>query len=83
MKKKAVALAYNSNENAPRLVAKGFNEVAERIIKLARSNGVPVKFDTLLVETLIQLDIGEYIPEELYEIIAEVIAFVYRTKMER
>ncbi|RKY00829.1 MAG: hypothetical protein DRP54_04800 [Spirochaetes bacterium] len=82
MRKKAVAIVYNSSEFAPRLVAKGYDQIAEKIIRIAKENGVPVKYDDFLAEALIQLDIGDFIPEELYEVLAEVLAFVYRMRID-
>jgi len=82
MRKKAVAIVYNSSELAPRVVAKGYDQIAEKIIRIAKEDGVPVKYDDFLAEALIQLDIGDFIPEELYEVLAEVLAFVYRMRID-
>lgn len=81
MRRKAVALIYNSNEKAPRVIAKGYNRIAEKIIEIAKRNEIPIEFDNFLVDVLIQLEIGDYIPEELYEILAEILAFVYKMRM--
>jgi flagellar biosynthesis protein len=76
--KKAVALLYEQGKSsAPRVVASGSNLVAERIIALAREAGVYIKEDNDLVELLAKIPIGEEIPAELYQTIAEVLAFVY------
>lgn len=76
---KAVALKYERGKDlAPRLAAKGRGAVAERILAIARENNIPIKKDKMLVDALYKLDINEEIPEELYRVIAEILAFVYR-----
>jgi flagellar biosynthesis protein len=54
--------------------------VAERIIELAEENNIPIRKDPDMVELLAQLDVGQMIPPELYAVVAEVLAFVYRLK---
>lgn len=77
--KKAVALKYESaNDNAPRVTAKGAGLTAERIIELAKKEGIPITEDSDLVGALIQLDFQEEIPPELYKAVAEILAFAYR-----
>lgn len=77
--KKAVALRYNPGEDpAPRLVAKGKGHVAERILEIAKEHGIHIHEDPDLVEVLAALDLGQLIPEELYEALAEILAFIYR-----
>ena len=72
----AVALAYERGETAPRVVASGKGLVAQRIIETAQENDVPLHEDSKLAETLSNLEIGEMIPPELYEVVAEVLVFV-------
>jgi flagellar biosynthesis protein len=77
--RKAVALHYDASEgNAPRVVAKGQRLVAERIIALAKEHGIHIHEDPDLVAVLSKLDINAQIPEELYQAVAQVLAFVYR-----
>lgn len=77
--KKAAALKYErGKDSAPRLVAKGKGELAERIVELAKESGVEVLQDRELVEFLITLDVGQEIPPELYRAVAEILAYVYR-----
>lgn len=77
--KKAVALKYEpDSDNAPRVTAKGSGAVADKIIELAKENGIPVKDDPDLVEVLAKLDLNEEIPPELYIIVAELLAFLYK-----
>ena len=76
--KKAVALLYEQGKtSAPRVVASGSNLIAEKIIATAREAGVYIKEDRDLVELLAKIPLGEEIPAELYQTIAEVLAFVY------
>ena len=78
-RRKAVALRYDAEkETAPRVVAKGMGLVAERIIEIARENGVAMYEDPDLVALLSTLQLEQEIPDELYRAVAEVLAFVYR-----
>ncbi|RJP22010.1 MAG: hypothetical protein C4520_08930 [Candidatus Abyssobacteria bacterium SURF_5] len=78
-RKKAVALRYDpAKEQAPRVIAAGKGHVAERIIEVARSYGVSVHEDKDLVELLSRIELYDLIPIELYQVIAEVLAFIYR-----
>lgn len=80
IRKKAVALKYVPDERqAPVITAKGKGYVAEEILKKAREYGVPVQQDPSLVEVLSKLDIDQEIPAELYQLVAEILSFVYRT----
>ncbi|WP_461832484.1 EscU/YscU/HrcU family type III secretion system export apparatus switch protein [Aquifex sp.] len=77
--KKAVALKYKPEEDkAPIVVAKGKGEVAERIIKLAKENGIPIVEDKNLVEALINVDLYEEIPPELYEAVAKLLVYLLK-----
>ena len=75
--KQAIALAYDPNEDgAPKVIASGKGALAERIIEEARNNDIPVHEDSKLADTLSKLEIGEAIPPELYEVVAEILVFV-------
>lgn len=77
--KTAVALGYDpGQDDAPRVIASGKGEVAERILSVAKQEDIPVHKDSSLADTLSKLDIGENIPPELYEVVAEVLVFVDR-----
>lgn len=77
--KEAVALTYKQNvENAPTVIAKGKGVIAENLIKKAHEHNIPIQEDPSLVSLLGQLDINESIPEELYQAVAEVFAFIYQ-----
>jgi flagellar biosynthesis protein len=81
---KVVALKYERGKDpAPRVTAKGRGFVAEKILAIAREHNIPVKQDKLLLDALYKLDINEEIPEDLYRVIAEVLAFVYRMNRAR
>jgi flagellar biosynthesis protein len=80
--KKAVALQYSPDKEAPVVKAKGKGVIADKIIHLAQESGVPLQEDASLVEVLSQLDIDQQIPPELYQLVAEVLSFVYRTDQQ-
>lgn len=73
----AVALAYHSGEGAPRVVAKGHGLIADEIIRRAHEAGVYVHESRELVALLMQIDLDEHIPPQLYIAIAELLAWVY------
>lgn len=74
--KKAVALSYDPEDQAPQVVASGKGVLAERIIEQAKEHAVPTYVDEGLTETLMHLDIGDYIPPELYGVVAEILVYV-------
>jgi flagellar biosynthesis protein len=80
--KTAVAIHYDEEELAPRVVAKGRGEIAERIIAVALENNIPIQEDTVLAKALSQVDLEEMIPPELYSVVAEILAFVYRLRLK-
>lgn len=73
----AAALGYQTNrDTAPRLLAKGRGLVADRIVAVAREANRPVYRDERLAKQLQNLSLGESIPPELYEVVAEVLVFI-------
>lgn len=74
--KQAIALEYDPNDAAPIVVASGRGALAERIIERAKEADVPVHRDDKLADTLSRLEIGDMIPPELYEVVAEILVFV-------
>ena len=72
----AVAIKYDPGEVAPKIIATGKGKVAEKIIETAKENDVALHKDSKLANTLSKLVIGEYIPPELYEVVAEILVFV-------
>ena len=73
----AIALEYDG-EQAPRVVARGHNEIADQILKLAQQADVPMFQDSELALVLDQIELGDQIPEALYVVIAEILCFAYR-----
>lgn len=74
--KQAVALEYHPKDDAPRVIASGRGALAEKIIEKAVESNVPVHRDDKLADTLSRLEIGDMIPPELYEVVAEILIFV-------
>ena len=74
--KQAIALAYDPSEEAPKVIASGRGALAERIIEKAKESDVPIHRDDKLADTLSRLEIGDMIPPELYEVVAEILVFV-------
>ena len=72
----AVALEFDG-ESTPTVNARGVGPIADRIIEIANQHGVPLQQDEELVEILSDLNLGDEIPEDLYRVIAEIIAFAY------
>ena len=76
---KAVALKYDQKKDgAPRVVARGRGEIAEKIVEIAKANNVPLYEDKNLAQILEALELETEIPPELYRAVAEVLAFIYR-----
>lgn len=76
--KSAVALAYSQTDAAPRIVAKGRGLLAEQIISRAHEHGVYVHESPELVSLLMQIDLDQRIPPQLYIAVAELLAWLYR-----
>ncbi|HHU95489.1 MAG TPA: flagellar biosynthesis protein FlhB [Alcaligenaceae bacterium] len=74
----AVALRYDpTDDSAPRVVAKGYGHIADAIIQTAKDNGLYVHESKELVSLLMQVDLDQHIPPELYLVIAELLAWLY------
>ena len=78
----AIALAYNGDDAAPRVVAKGRGLLAQAIIERAHQHGVYVHESKELVALLLQVDIDQRIPPELYRAVAELLVWVYRLEQD-
>jgi flagellar biosynthesis protein len=75
----AAALQYDPlKSEPPQVIAAGRGVTAEQIVRVAKEHGIPLYEDPGLVEALAQLDLTEHIPRELYAVVAEVLAYVYR-----
>ena len=75
-RKKAAALKYQENLVAPLVTASGMGHIAHKIIEKAEENDVPIVYNKELTDLLCNVDIGEYIPGDLYEAVAHIIAYV-------
>ena len=76
----AVALAYQTGDSAPRIVAKGSGMIAEQIIERAKEHGVAVHESKELVALLMQVELDDDIPPALYRAVAELLAWLYRVE---
>lgn len=75
----AVALKYDrEKDNAPRVIAKGMRLKAEKIREIAKAAGIPFMKNTTLAAALYRVDVGQEVPEELYDAVAEVLNFVFQ-----
>ncbi|NLP34707.1 MAG: flagellar biosynthesis protein FlhB [Clostridiales bacterium] len=74
--KTAVALSYDPEDLAPRVIASGKGYMAERIIERANEQNIPLHQDDALASTLSKLELGSSIPPELYDVVAEILVFV-------
>lgn len=82
----SVALRYGGVETgmaAPKVVAKGANNIAFRIREVAEKHGIPLVENKPLAQNLYKLDIGEEIPPKFYQAVAEILAYVYRLKRKK
>ena len=77
--KSAVSLQYKKGKNAaPKITAKGQGWVAENIIKMAQEKNIPIREDKDLLYLLSEIDVGQEVPESLYKVVAELLAWVYQ-----
>lgn len=74
--KQAIALEYDPADDAPKVIASGRGFLADKIIEKAKESDVPVHRDDKLADTLSRLEIGDMIPPELYDVVAEILVFV-------
>ncbi len=82
-KKSALSLQYKKGKNAaPRVTAKGQGWVADKIILMAKENNIPIREDKDLLNLLSEIDVGQEVPESLYKVVAELLAWVYQLNKE-
>ncbi len=74
----AVALSYDESDNAPRVVAQGYGQLADAIVRTAREHDLYVHESPELVGLLMQVDLDSHIPPQLYTAVAELLAWLYR-----
>ena len=77
---KAAAVQYNKDLPAPFITAKGKGFIADTLIKIAEDHNIPIVKDNLLSETLYIMEPGEYIPEEVFNVVAEKLVFIKETQ---
>ena len=83
IKNLAISLKYSGGSNhAPKVTAKGQGWVAEKIIAMAEQQNIPIKKDNDLFALLEKVDVGREIPESLYKLVAELLAWVYQLNNE-
>lgn len=73
----AIALEYDGKQ-APSVTAKGHDEIANQILRLAHEANIPIQKDNELALVLDQIDLGDHVPEALYVVIAEILTFAYQ-----
>jgi flagellar biosynthesis protein len=81
--KKAVALKYGKGDAVPKVSAKGKGWLAEKIIEIAKQHNLPIRTDADLVEILEQVELNQEIPLEVYAVVAEIFAYIYRVNQEK
>ncbi len=74
--RRAIAIKYDKGDIAPKVIAKGQGFVADKIVEKANDEVIPVYKDEKLVRELSNVEIGSNIPEELYEVVAQVLVFI-------
>ncbi|ABF91921.1 MULTISPECIES: EscU/YscU/HrcU family type III secretion system export apparatus switch protein [Myxococcaceae] len=80
----AIALKYDKEKDgAPRVVAKGMRLKAEKIREIAREHNIPLMRNVNLANALYRVEVGQEVPEELYDAVAEVLNFVYELQREQ
>ncbi len=81
--KKVAALKYDMDkDDAPKIVAKGKGKLAEKLLEIAAEHDIPIRENQDIIEILLHLNIGEEIPPELYQVIAEILSFIYQLENE-
>ena len=79
----AAALQYHESEQLPRVIASGAGEVARQILRIAEEHDIPVYQDEALSQLLQHLPQGAEVPKEAYQVVAEVLCFLYALDQER
>jgi flagellar biosynthesis protein len=76
-REKAVALQYETGESVPRVLASGAGEIARQILRIADEHSIPIHEDAGLTQLLAQIPEGWQIPPETYELVSEIVCFLY------
>ena len=77
---KAVALKYSRDLPAPFVLAKGRDDLARRLVGIARDHGIEIAEHPDAAEQLFECEVGSWIPEALFEVIAQILAYVYKVQ---
>jgi flagellar biosynthesis protein len=72
----AAVIRYEKGDRAPTVVAHGRGYIAEKIIELAKQNHIPIEEDVSLVQHLLDIDLGDNVPPQLYAVIAEILILI-------
>ncbi|WP_096201157.1 EscU/YscU/HrcU family type III secretion system export apparatus switch protein [Bacillus sp. FJAT-45350] len=72
----AAVLKYDEDGGAPKIIAQGKGQVANQILDLAKKNNIHMQEDPMLVENLLDMDLGDNIPPQLYSVIAEILLLI-------
>lgn len=75
-KLKAVAIKYEKEDNVPKIVGKGTGYLGEKIVEKGKNSDVPIIENKQLVEDLLNVELGDNIPKELYQVVAEILVFI-------
>ena len=75
-RKQAIAIQYNPDEAAPKILASGTGIIADKILEKAEDNDVPVVYNKELTDLLCNVDVGDSIPTEVYDAVAHIIAYI-------
>ncbi|ERI04474.1 EscU/YscU/HrcU family type III secretion system export apparatus switch protein [Aneurinibacillus aneurinilyticus] len=79
---RAAVIRYDKeNDKAPIVVAQGEGEIADKIIAKAKEHDIPLQEDSMLLENLLELDLGNNVPPQLYQVVAEVLLLVRRANV--
>jgi len=80
----AIALKYDKDKDvAPRIVAKGLRLKAEKIREIAKQYNIPLMRNVPLANALYRVDVGQEVPEELYDAVAEILNFIFELQREQ
>lgn len=81
--KKAIALKYGQDDAVPKVTGKGKDWLAEKIIEVAKEHDIPIRTDADLVEILEQVELNQEIPLEVYAVVAEIFAYIYKVNQKK
>ncbi|TYR80134.1 flagellar biosynthesis protein FlhS [Priestia megaterium] len=76
----ATVIRYEEQEGAPKIVAQGTGSVANRILDIAKQHNIPLQEDETLLTNLMNMELGDQIPPQLYAVIAEILLFVKKVE---